>query len=69
MINGVECKPPRMYDKWLELRHPFLFRRVKRARAKKQAAIDVNDGSERMAVLEEWLLAKVNRFAREVEYA
>lgn len=69
VVRGAECKPPRLYDKWLEREHPELYRVVKRRREAERLARgdDPDDRSSRWEVMEECLLAKLNLFAREVE--
>lgn len=69
VINGMEVRPPRLYDKWMEKNHPDLYRSMKERRRAGVLAPgeDPDDCSSRWEVMEEVLLAKLNRFQREVE--
>lgn len=70
VIRGVEMKPPRFYDKWLEKRYPLLYEEVKFKRL--EEIVSPREDKEltdwRLSVNEEVLLAKVNLFSREFAY-
>jgi len=69
IIDGVETRPPRFYDLWLQAHQPALWSSVKARRAalRLPPGEDPDDRSSRWEVLEEVLKAKLNRFKREVE--
>lgn len=69
IVRGVECRPPRAYDKWLQGvdSDAFVEVRARRAALRMVDGEDPDDRSSRWDVMEEVLLAKLNLFAREVE--
>lgn len=69
VADAYEVSPPRAYDKWLQVRHPFLYEEVKFKREEGHLSPSLNGelSRDRLDVIEEVLYAQVNRFAREVE--
>jgi len=85
IVDGAASRPPRRYDKWLQENEPDIFAKIKRQRMATReerswerygwydpkfpdaADPDATDG--RLGVIEECMIAKVNLFAREMDYA
>lgn len=69
IVEGMESRPPRLYDLWLKKNHPLLYEEVKfrREEGRVSPLLDPELRDSRLAQSEEVVLAQVNRFARELD--
>lgn len=69
VMDGFELPVPRAYDKWLAREHPLVWEEVqfKREEGRSSPSSDSELQESRLVACEEYLTAKVNLFAREVE--
>lgn len=67
IINGKRLKPPRYYEKILEITDPDLFKSVKSKRNSMAVAQAWNQTPERLIVREKVQVAKLNRLKRELD--
>lgn len=67
VIKGKKIKPPRFYDKLLEIHDPELHKEIKDQRIKAAAAHSSNQTPERLAVREIVQQSKLDRLKRTIE--
>lgn len=67
VINGRKVRPPRFYERQLEVDDPDLHRSVKRARQAKNRAHAENQTPQRLAVREKVQAARLKRLPRELD--
>lgn len=64
VIRGKEMRPPKFYDRLLEMEHPLIFDAVKKARVDKAMDYSDNNTADRLHVRHEVLLAKLQQLRR-----
>lgn len=66
IMRGVPCKPPKFYDRWLEKHDSALFDQVKESRAEGATERASDNTTERLAVKEAVLNARLEQFHRKL---
>jgi hypothetical protein len=67
VVRGVKCKPPRYYDKRLELDNPVLFEQIKLRRAERGEDKACDNSYDRLLVKEKCQQARMKQLVRNLE--
>lgn len=66
VINGVETKPPRYYDKLIQEKHPFAWHDIKMDREERAIKNPEESSARRLEAKEAVTLARLTKFRREL---